>query len=536
MAQYNDKTLNDYLPNIFWSDNPSGVSEEFPYELVAIRKKINGSWGDFSTPVLWATYQKGIQGEPGKDGEPGKETIIYNTTSSAISILGQIPRITSWEPNTVYFAQGQDQIPATVTPPESDVITIGESSRPKYYDLVYYTNSSKQVNLYKCDITHLSSNELAPGKGPQWILAEKYDIIKANTALINNLISDSITTNKFSASDILVLKNFNGNSNPDNIECGMVSGSNQILNGTESQNLRIFAGVPETGLKDSKFRVYNTGKVIAEDAEIKGKITATSGSFTGHVVAKSGSFKGTINALGGEFTGVVKADSFEFLKNGNTVARFKYYDQSETVANETIPANTVVLEVKSGSDWYYLPLSSMLKTNSTAIDVATAYQIQYGEKTGMKQVTLYPKDNIFYTDTAHTMEAGSSYFIKEDVRMVCRPVDYDGNNTNYIVAESVPVFISANNKTQDKYINASGVTKLNEVMQDPDLYTDDLIESCQEDGFNVTINQLRNADTYVIKGTRAGNVYDAGFDVIAYTANMDKANWDYYVTNILPNV
>lgn len=39
-----------------WTDEPSGVSAEYPFEWVSIRKKTNGVWGGFSEPTLWNNY------------------------------------------------------------------------------------------------------------------------------------------------------------------------------------------------------------------------------------------------------------------------------------------------------------------------------------------------------------------------------------------------------------------------------------------------------------------------------------------------
>lgn len=39
-----------------WTDNPTGVSYEYPYEFEAVRHKTNGKWGAFSTPVSWMKY------------------------------------------------------------------------------------------------------------------------------------------------------------------------------------------------------------------------------------------------------------------------------------------------------------------------------------------------------------------------------------------------------------------------------------------------------------------------------------------------
>lgn len=39
-----------------WTDNPTGVSYEYPYEFEAVRHKTNGKWGAFCTPVSWMKY------------------------------------------------------------------------------------------------------------------------------------------------------------------------------------------------------------------------------------------------------------------------------------------------------------------------------------------------------------------------------------------------------------------------------------------------------------------------------------------------
>lgn len=39
-----------------WTDEPSGVSADYPFEWVSIRHKTNGKWGSFSEPTLWNNY------------------------------------------------------------------------------------------------------------------------------------------------------------------------------------------------------------------------------------------------------------------------------------------------------------------------------------------------------------------------------------------------------------------------------------------------------------------------------------------------
>lgn len=39
-----------------WTDEPSGVSADYPFEWVSVRHKTNGIWGAFSKPTLWNNY------------------------------------------------------------------------------------------------------------------------------------------------------------------------------------------------------------------------------------------------------------------------------------------------------------------------------------------------------------------------------------------------------------------------------------------------------------------------------------------------
>ena len=57
-----------YIPTIgdfTWYDNPKAISENYPLLYVSIRKKLNGVWGAFSDPVIWARWT--AQGLDGKD-------------------------------------------------------------------------------------------------------------------------------------------------------------------------------------------------------------------------------------------------------------------------------------------------------------------------------------------------------------------------------------------------------------------------------------------------------------------------------------
>lgn len=80
VAKYGDNRDDD-IPD-GWTDDPSGVSEDWPFEYCSTRTKHcttqnpKGIWEAYKTPFLWAKYSKdGEKGDPGKPGEP----VMINT-------------------------------------------------------------------------------------------------------------------------------------------------------------------------------------------------------------------------------------------------------------------------------------------------------------------------------------------------------------------------------------------------------------------------------------------------------------------------
>lgn len=65
----------DFVP-IDWTDDPQGVNQSYPYEWVATRTKSNGTWGNFSTPAIWANYAPG--GQAGPAGPAGRDAKIVS--------------------------------------------------------------------------------------------------------------------------------------------------------------------------------------------------------------------------------------------------------------------------------------------------------------------------------------------------------------------------------------------------------------------------------------------------------------------------
>ena len=83
----------DYLPD-GWTDDAEGPDNTHPFEWTCKRSKVNGHWGDFSTPSLWAKYS--FNGEDGIDGE-GVEYIFTRTKTAEPSDIPDVPRVAEYD-------------------------------------------------------------------------------------------------------------------------------------------------------------------------------------------------------------------------------------------------------------------------------------------------------------------------------------------------------------------------------------------------------------------------------------------------------
>lgn len=91
-TQDTDTNADDYVP-LGWTDNPTGVSAEYPYEWIAFRKKTDGTWSGFkgsaSNPTyaaLWAKF--GQNGKDGADGQDGQDGVNGDFTEYRYAVNG----------------------------------------------------------------------------------------------------------------------------------------------------------------------------------------------------------------------------------------------------------------------------------------------------------------------------------------------------------------------------------------------------------------------------------------------------------------
>ena len=104
----------DYVPS-GWTDDPSGVSETYPYEWVCYRKKTYGVWGAFvgsssnnAKAALWAKYgadgTDGDKGDKGDTGETGDYTELRfaknGSTTTPPALSNHLANPTGWSTST----------------------------------------------------------------------------------------------------------------------------------------------------------------------------------------------------------------------------------------------------------------------------------------------------------------------------------------------------------------------------------------------------------------------------------------------------
>lgn len=79
-----------------WTDNPTGVTSGYRYEYESVRKKKDGKWGAFSTPVLWMVLpQNGNDGDDGKNGDFTEYRYAVNGSKTAAPTLAASDRAPS---------------------------------------------------------------------------------------------------------------------------------------------------------------------------------------------------------------------------------------------------------------------------------------------------------------------------------------------------------------------------------------------------------------------------------------------------------
>ena len=114
-------TNEDYFKYLVpFTNDPLGVTEEYPREYMSFRKKENGKWGAFSEPKLHANYAKGEDGLPGPAGEKGRMPYPAGFWSADIEYTAteDITPIVYYEAGSTYYVMRKTATIIGVNPME----------------------------------------------------------------------------------------------------------------------------------------------------------------------------------------------------------------------------------------------------------------------------------------------------------------------------------------------------------------------------------------------------------------------------------
>lgn len=299
-----------------WYDNPVGLKPEKPYQYVSIRKKIykkvtdTYEWQSYSKPSLWSSL--------GKDGQDGD-------VEESQGLMGPVVRFKGiYSPEKHYYNMKND-------------LTLGVNDI-RYVDVVKYQEDFYMV-LPKEGQTRDVIGITPSQNSNDWTLAEDFEFIATDVLYAGQGKVDYLSSNE------VVIFDKDTDSGDSHIVAGMTGGNSTLVSdshnyGEGNDPVRIWAGsnaqynegqVTSIDLQESPFRVYQNGKLIAENAEITGNISAKSISLTGNNV-----FWYNQNTI--------ELPTFE--QNQHMLAYILLYDNGENCVVKTPNQNTKILYYK----------------------------------------------------------------------------------------------------------------------------------------------------------------------------------------------
>lgn len=150
-----------------WTDEPSGVSADYPFEWVSMRKKTNGVWGGFSEPTLWNNY------------------VTWNPNLLEQTEFASEDKLDKWSKRSLYLNGG-----ANIDTSVAHILSDGVDGHNYYYDIntkredeakykevleqVLFSSASKKLKPStwytlsywgKCGVNRLNLNETSSNYG-----------------------------------------------------------------------------------------------------------------------------------------------------------------------------------------------------------------------------------------------------------------------------------------------------------------------------------------------------------------------------------
>ncbi len=367
-----DEYIRPNFKNKFWFDNPVGLTVENPYQYVSIRKKLYNNdkdlyeWKSYSKPSLWSSL--------GKDGTNGTPEEVQGLAGPVIRFKGD------YDP-AVEYVNMKNAL-------DSELGLTGI----RYIDIVKYTDSFYYMVLpIETGDGIRRVTGIAPTDTTQWIKAENFEFIATKV-----LYAEEGKVDYLSSNEVVIFDKDNENKDA-HIVAGMTGGDSKLIlqneditiDGNKNNSVRIWAGTSadyeeesvDINLQEAPFRVYQSGKLVAENAEITGNISAKSISLTGNNV-----FWYNQNTI--------ELPTFE--QNQHMLAYILLYDNGGTCVVKTPNQNTEILYYKINTvdnEKYFE------KTSQLTIDDNNLYTLisNYDSTTGKYQWVI-TQQGVYYTN------------------------------------------------------------------------------------------------------------------------------------------
>lgn len=277
-SKYTDDTaLNNFLNNSY-ADTISTITEQ-------IDGKIESWWSASDPSTAWTTLTERLAHE----GDMWYNTdtkqlfrwvVIYSTTTGPA--VGP-PPTTKWK-------QIEDQKAIDAYAAAQNAQDTADGKRRVFvatpyppYDVgdLWLTGSKTDGQLFRCIVARAEGESYVV---TDWAEAVYYDNTK--TTIDGGIVTSGTVQLVSPVSESIV--------------AGITGGEDETTTTSAALKVRIWAGASKATRYSAPFRVLQSGKLYATDAEIKGKVTATSGEFTGTIHATDGEFNGTVNIGNGK--------------------------------------------------------------------------------------------------------------------------------------------------------------------------------------------------------------------------------------------
>lgn len=563
-ADNDDKSPNSWDPNTvqfqepeyikesqteLWYDNPVGLTTQYPYQFVSIRKRYyqretdSYIWQRYSKPVLWSSL--------GKDGN----------ATEVQGLMGPVVRFKGLYKDTETYVNMKNDTSLSV----NDI---------RYVDVVKYDDGNYYMVLPEENSTRSVKGKTPPNYPNDWKKAEGFEFIATDVLYAEEGKIDYLASNE------VVIFDKDPDGGDANIVAGMTGGNSTLIidgsaNGEGNNPVRIWAGsnaeYQEDGttinLQETPFRVHEDGKLVAKDAEINGDISASSISLITDTSTNTGMFWYNQNEIIlPEFRTDQHKLAYILLYNNESQCTVKtpndnikiLYYQVDTVSNEKSFEKTSQLDIDDNNlytlisnydrttgqyQWvitqqgvYYTNVSS----NNNIIDAPFEIILNNAPENSSKVQVYITRVESVYSSQQHTSRVNIYFKFKLGNRLQYQGVDIDRAEIfSLILLLKLPKTI---NYTDVLYtLNSNSSFCFNSITRIEDMGESEQ-ESAQNnlDSYSLSIGSKNGNYIYLTEGN-ATNEYMLSLNLLDTSEqfiidqqipiNMNNISAEYYLDN-----